>query len=165
MTLSGRDPDQRFPIPRELTGEFQAAPELAELADAIIRHHNIRFKHLSDVKVEYLWKARGGKRNGMLTLGRCQKPSGMLGHYSGAMYIVWLAADNCRDHGMTNWQIEALLFHELSHTDVHEDDDGNETYVLAGHDFEGFRQELEHYGAWKTDLKLMTEQIRQMTLF
>ena len=112
-----------------------------------------RFGHLRDREVVYLWKASGGKANGKLVLGKCQKATGLVAHFSKADWVVWLAADHGRDLGLTRWQVEAGLYHELLHAGA--DEVGTPT--LYPHDAEMFRAEIEQYGLWKSDLRFVAD--------
>jgi hypothetical protein len=161
--VTGGDPDERYPVPKkdDFEREFAPAPDLAEIAEALIDAHQDRFGWIRDYcRVVYLWKAEGGAVNGCATLGKCQKPGGLLKLFSDAQYIIWLAADHARDLYLTRWQVEALLFHEMSHTRM-----GDNGPALRGHDFAGFRSELEQYGAWESDLRLAAQAFQQLALF
>lgn len=126
--------------------DFVEAPDVEAIAVELIAEH-ARFAHLAGRRVAYRWKRTGGKAGGKLTLGKCVKPSGLLRDETRADWFIWLAADNCL--GLTNWQIEALVFHELLHAD--EDEHGKRQ--LRPHDFEGFGPEIEHYGLWDAGLR------------
>ncbi len=158
------DPDELYPVPEKAAFErdFLGAKDLHRIADALIEANPKRFEFLSErCRMVYLWKAKGGDINGRATLGKCQKPGGLLKMFSGdAHYIIWLAADHARDLHLTRWQVEALLYHELCHTRWTE-----RGAALQGHDFMGFRAELEAYGAWMSDLRLAAEVFQQLPLF
>lgn len=87
-----------------------------------------------------------------MLLGKCQRPSGLLGYFSECDFVVWFAANNCRDIGITRWQMEALIFHELKHAKM-EDDQA----VSVPHDWEGFGEEVQVYGLWKADIAMVAE--------
>lgn len=165
-TLLGKPADDRFEFPRGIMGEFARAPEIEAIADALIHAHRALFDHLLDAKVRYLWKAKGGKSAGKDRLGACQKPSGLLAFFSGDDFVIWLGLDNCLAHRLTNRQVEALVFHELLHTNATEDPDTGEIILgINPHDFEGFNEELRVYGPWSSDLERVTEIARQLELF
>lgn len=154
----------RFPVPPESrfddeTGDFLVAPELRKIAEELIGDHAFDFDFLRHAVIVYLWKKKGGKSGLKETLGKCQKPSGLLKHFANADFVVWVAADNCE--GFTRKQITALLFHELKH--AWRDEDGK--YVTVSHDFEGFAREVELFGDWKRDIARMREAFRQGDLF
>jgi hypothetical protein len=162
--VTGGDPDQIFPdVPADAEfekadSEFLDASELEKIALAIIEHHG-GFGHLDDMKIVYLWKRKGGSKLGKPTLGVCRRPTGLLAKFCNADFIIWLAANHHRDFRSTRWQIEATLFHELSHTD--KDD---EEPRLAPHDYEGFCREVELYGVWRPDLEKAANAFKQLKL-
>ena len=157
--VTGGDPDARFVVPVEgdftdlvdetVAHDYIPAPEVREVGEALIDACP-EFAHLRGVEIAYLWRREGGKTKGRLTLGKCTKPSGLLAHFSGATWVVWLAADHIGVRSFTAWQVEALVYHELCHTSVAGEDD---TPTLVGHDVEAFRAELARYGLWKPDLE------------
>jgi hypothetical protein len=123
-----------------LPGEEKLRPLFHALVD---RFHD-EFFHLKEAEVRLFWKKTGGMTGGRATLGKCQKASGLIEFYSDANYIIWLAADHLLQMSFTNWQVLALLYHEMRHTVV--DDKGK--FGVQGHDFEGFFDELETFGGW-----------------
>lgn len=149
--VNERDPDRTFMVPSGPAGDFYEAPELAEWAELIIQ------KKLPDfpegVVIRYLWKARGGAPGGKLTMGKCKKLSGDTEYYAGADYEIWLAADHLAEQGLTNFQVEALLYHELLHVLEEKDEEkGISKLSVRPHDNEVFIGEIEHYGFWDTDI-------------
>jgi hypothetical protein len=156
----------RFNVPREdefdeETGEFIVSPELEKIGTELIAKYD-ELAHLEAYRLIYLWKKTGGKSGGKLTLGKCQRPSGLLKHFSNTDFIIWLGADNTQQ--CTEFQITALVFHELKHAQI--DEKGNP--VVVGHDFEGFAREVEIFGNWKSDITQMKkafDKAEQMELF
>lgn len=104
---------------------------------------------MEDADVKLWWKLKGGKGGGNVTLGKLQKPSGLLLHFSRADYVVWFAADHCRERNFTNWQILALLYHELCHAAQ----DENGEFAVRGHEYEGFYDEIKLFGGWRENAK------------
>lgn len=152
----------RVPTEQEIgDNAFLEAPDLELLADELIERHTT-LGHLRALTVHFRWKAKGGKSKGAAVYGKCTKPSGLLADYSGADFIIWLAADYVRDARFTQRQIEALLFHELLHT--HTDSETGEPITLA-HDFEGFRKEVEEYGWWSQPLLELRNTSMQLKLW
>lgn len=158
--LLGGDPDARYPIPSDgqFGGDFIPGEDIERIARALMSAEEVRFGFLRDVKVRYLWKAKGGKAKGKATLGKCVKASGLV-RYLGREddFVIWLRADACRDRALTTRQVEALVYHEMLH--ITQDDDGEA--ILAPHDFEGFAAEIDTYGAWSADLKVAVRSARQ----
>jgi hypothetical protein len=89
-------------------------------------------------------------------------PSGLAGYFANADFVVWLAAEHVRLREFTDRQIAALLFHELLHCDVKGDDADIPT--TKKHDFEAFNAEIQHFGAWKEDLREAQLTFTQMKL-
>jgi hypothetical protein len=162
--ITGGDPEALFSVPpvaefdQEGT-DFLPAPDIQRIAYALIAERP-EFGFLTDASLEFVWKRKGGANGGHAVLGKCQKPSGLLKHYSAADFVFTFSADHCRDMGLTAWQMEALIDHELRH--AHEEDG---TYSTVGHDYEGFTAELRHYGFWGEGLKAIKRGMRQMPLF
>ena len=134
--------------------EFIPAPDLEQRAEQLITRHK-RFSHLDDFEVIYLWKAEGGASGGSATLGKCQKPSGLLKHFSQAHFVIWLAADHARKRLLSANQLEGILYHELCHAGVVEGKP-----VIVPHDWAGFAAEIEEYGFYLSDLRVITNAVQ-----
>ena len=127
---------------------------------------NTEFNHLTNAKIHFLWKSKGGKNGGRRILGKCKKPTGELRFYADADYVIVFSADHCSELNenkmpIKNWQILALLFHELKHTCI----DKNGKFSTKGHDFEGFHRELELFGGWKSDAEQIIKTSQKLPLF
>lgn len=139
--------------------DFIDAPELARIADGLIERHN-RFMAHNGLNIAYLWKAKGGKTNGSLTLGKCQKPSGLLAYYSEVDFVIWLASDHIRDLMLSPKQIEALIYHELCHIGFNNEAEPE----LRNHDWAGFVAEIEEYGLYLDDMRRVGKAVEQLRL-
>lgn len=139
--------------------DFLPADDLEALASHLIDQH-IGLGHLASLNVHYRWKRRGGKKSGAAVYGKCVKPSGLLADYSQADFVIWLAADYVRDAEFTPRQIESLLFHEMNHAGL----DDNDEPVLIAHNVEMFRAEIEQYGFWSDELKSIERTVQQLAL-
>lgn len=154
--VTGGDPDKLYQVPAPGTfvdragfeTEFILAHDLEEIVAALIRVHDLRFQHFHDLRIAIRWKRSGGKSSGKRTFGKCVRAAGLLAHFSEMDFVIWLAADHCREANFTAYQVEALLYRQMLHIAV--DDDGE--VVLAPPDFSGFRSEVEEYGDWQPDL-------------
>lgn len=154
--------------------DFIAAPELQRLGEAVrknkLSHLGLDAQEREDIlRIDYRWKHKGGSSGGNPVLGKCVKLSGAAKHYAGgAHFLVWLAADHCESEGFDEGQIEALLYHELLHIErvEREDKHGNVviTWRTVGHDFEGFYNELQEYGAWHRGWQALETVVRQLPL-
>lgn len=154
--------DSQFYIEKDEV-EFIKDDRLTELGNALIAERGC-FHDLQSRKIVFLWKRQGGKTKGKVTLGKCQKPSGILAYFAASDFIIWVAADHARENQLTNWQMEALVFHELKHCDVDYDDKGELKLAINPHDLEAFVDEVRIYGAWKSDIERMAGAF-QPTLF
>lgn len=143
--------------------DYLPAPGLERIGDSHI-HHMAEFAHLHDAAIVFLWKRKGGGGRGRETLGKCQKPSGLLLHFAECTFVIWCAADHVRMHELTLRQVEALVYHELCHATVKEDPHGERTWVTAPHDVEAFTPEIRRYGLWKEDLQHMGAAVLQLEL-
>ncbi len=143
--------------------DYLAAPDLEEIGERLIGECT-EFQHLRELRVVYLWKREGGQSAGKLTLGKCVKAGGLVKHFSQSVWIIWLAADHADLLGLTERQVEAAIYHELSHASEEEKADGTLKPVLIGHDWQGFGREVGRYGAWLPDLQLCRRTWRQLEL-
>ena len=144
-------------------GEFEDEAEFlksSNLVDLAYRLIESKATWLRGRSIVFLWKKTGGKTKGKPTLGKCEKPSGLLKHFADYDFVIWLGADNMRAAKFGQMEIEATLFHELCHAWIDEDGD---TQILP-HDFEGFCSEVREYGLWRLDLKIMHETAKQLKL-
>lgn len=139
-----------FAVPDDIafTGRFYLdAPELERIArDLIARHPS--FAEIGACEIQYFWRRKTGVSAGRVTIGLLKRASDLLGHFSGADYILWLSATTARDGKFSARQVEAAVFHQLCH--ISTDDHGN--YIKLPHDFEGFAREITEYGPWTSDL-------------
>lgn len=149
-------PDKHF---EDADSDFLDAGDLREIAVALIGACE-EFEHLSELVVTCAWKRAGGGSGGRSTLGKCVKAAGLVKYFGQVDFVVWVAADHARDYELTNWQVEALVYHELLHAGV--TDKGKPS--TRGHDYEAFVPEVRRYGAWKADLIHAAAAFRQLSL-
>lgn len=155
--------DAFFVAPDGTDVEFLVDDGLTLIGNHLIGKH-ASFSHLASARVAFLWKRKGGNRGGRLRFGQCQKPSGLLAYFSQFDFVVWLAADHCNATVFTRLQVEALVFHELKHAGFKESEDGERTWTVEGHDWEGFAEEIRLYGDWMPNISNIREAF-QMHLF
>lgn len=158
-TLYAVPDEQRF----EATGEtvdFLSAPDLERVAGTLISRYGNRFAHLEELTIIYTWKREGGTSHGAPRLGQCQKLSGLTAYLSGESdFVIWLAADHAQ--GLTARQIEAALFHEMSHIGW---DSEKERATILPHDAELFSAEVQEYGLWRRNLQEVAPAFHQLHL-
>lgn len=158
-TIHAPAPDQ-FIGPDGEPCEFLVREDLTDLGQRVIGQYE-QFAHLLSLEVLFLWKAQGGASNGRDTLGKAQRPTGLLRHFSDAQFIIWLAADHIQKRFLSSRQIEAIIFHELCHCSV---DEEKGTPKIIGHDLSAFISEVAHYGLWSDDWRRAERQIKQLSL-
>jgi len=167
--VTGGDPDARYPVPsvqrfvddRGSPVEFIDAPELAAIAVALMDARAPLFNPVRGFKIGYLWKLKGGEESGKAKFGQCARTSGLVRYFGTVDFVIWLAADHCRNGALTRWQVEALVCHELLHATINE----KGAPAIAPHEFAGFLRELAWYGSWQRDLQRMVRQAQQLPLF
>lgn len=125
------------------------APQLASIADRLIGQHGF-LGELAGADIRWFWKRKTGVAKGKLKVGLVKRASDFLGHFTDADFLVWLSATTAREGAFDDRKVEAAVFHQLCH--IGTDDKGN--YIYLPHDFEGFGQEIRHYGPWTEDLKI-----------
>jgi len=156
-----------FDIPDDyqfFSQEFLNAPSIEAIASSLIGKWP-EFDGLEDLQLRYLWKKKGGAKGGILTLGKCEKVSGLSHYFSEADFVIWIAADNCRELEITKEQMVAEVYHELKHIEIIEDEITQEiTYAIRPHDVEMFFDEVNRYGLWREALNGAAETFAQLRL-
>jgi hypothetical protein len=160
-------PRVHVPLSDEFGSEqFTPAADLSALGEYLIERYPDVLGDLADVEVAYFWKRSGGKKSGAPIFGKANKPSGLITAFTTADAVVWLAADHVLEAEYTARQVEAILFHELQHFTVEEDEEtGDRKVGMRGHDVELFYADVRTYGAWDEMLKEAAEAFRQALLF
>jgi hypothetical protein len=128
-------------------GDYMADERLSSLAAVLIENCDELSVGCTEFRIEYLWKRTGGKSSGMVTLGKCNKLSGLAKYFGKTDFVIWLAADHCRDRDGINFA--ALMFHELMHID--QDEKGQP--ATRAHEFEGFSAEVARFGIWRESMR------------
>lgn len=145
--------------------DFLEAPAVADLGDELIRRHE-ELRDLAEFEIAYLWKKKGGSPKGRPRWGYAQRLSGVAAHYASCELLVVIAADHLwalAEFGQPV-NLEALVYHELKHFRVEEDEDGGREVVLRGHEVEMFYDEVRRYGLWKSDLVAASRTFKQLAL-
>lgn len=146
-------PDDEF---GDTDREYIASEKIQEIGEALVAN---RSSDLKDKRAAYLWKRKGGSRNGRPILGKAVKPSGLVAYFCNADAIVLLSADHLRELKFTRYQVEALIFHELCHFEIAEGE-----IITRGHDFEEHAQVVMFYGVWNNSLVKAREVFVQLPL-
>lgn len=184
--VTGADPDEPYNVPW-FSSEYREAPDLARIGEALIAACD-EFEDLrwamgrseedddgdeSAFAILYLWKKKASKTNDRVKLGQLAKAAGKVKHLSESEYIVEIAADASR--GMTHWEMEAAVFHELYHIKIErkvlkqrvetEDIKVVPDLKVRAHDLEMFHAEVERYGLWRPDLRRGQTTFAQAPMF
>jgi hypothetical protein len=164
----------RYPVPDESQFEDTATGKLIDFLpaepafDQIIAAMTEQYPeldHLKKFRLGAVWKKVGGMSDGRPRYAKLVKVTGLLKHFCPFDFVVQISADNCSLARLTYFQIEALIYHELKHSDIKFDSETGETKsATIGHDFEGFVDEAKRYGAWHPAAQRMKEAF-QPTLF
>lgn len=167
--VTGADPTKRFPVPMEsqFDGfEFKDAPEIGEVAEVLIASaHELGDLEAYPPMIRYMWRAKAKKSKGATMFGNCAKVAGLAKYFGRTEWVLEIAADLLRDMKATNFQVEALLFHELKHIKVTVDDDGNPTYAYVREEYSAFADEIKRYGAWHSEIEHVADSFAQAPLF
>lgn len=178
--ITGGDPDGRAAIPDEgqfFDGEhgawldFLPDARLEKIGAALITE-KLTLLDDGEFTVDYRWKRRGGTSKGSANLGNCVRLSGAAKMYSNSTKVfVTLSADHLRTIGYKNWQVEALIYHELLKVWPEEKWSKPDkftgkqiqlptVYHIQAPDFSGFYKEIEEYGLWHEPLERLDEVVQ-----
>jgi len=149
-----------IPGEKEFKSDFMADEALQEKGTQLMRD---KFEDLVQFDIRFLWKKEGKTRNGKAVLGKTTLPRSYAAYYSKADVLIWVAADHLRALKASANYLEAVLYHELCHV-KYDDDPESGGLFLIGHDFEGFVAEYIEYGAWRTDLSKLADELKQLKL-
>lgn len=139
------------------SSDFLEVESLGELRDQLVREYE-ELGFLDAWTVRVLWKASGGGPGSRPKLGKCTVASGLVQYFGLADWVVWLAADHCRQLEFSDVQVEALLYHELLHCVLKGEKDPKP--AVRPHDFEGFAAEIRRYGFWDEAMTTAKEAVQ-----
>lgn len=165
-TLTGTPAGSRCSTPADgvfgdreyLSGAFARAANLVEIGATLIGTLP-ELQFLQDTEIGYVWKKKGPIRSGKMIMAEVKKVGAREAFYSELEFVVILYAPHVAM--LTNRQLEAAIYHELSHLMW---DEENENVRLRGHDLEMFRDEVNRYGLWTPDLEAAKDTFAQLTL-
>lgn len=161
------DPARKVFPPTEAefeTTDFIRTHDLDDIKNRLIATWP-EFASLQQCNIDILWKRSGGSGGGKLHFGKCSKMSGLAAYYSGETFVIWIAADHVRDHEFTQLQLEALIYHELSHCGWEVDEKtGEMKWMVTAHDATVFFNEITRYGTWQQDLRILKQSYEQLAL-
>jgi len=172
ICVNGLDPDLPVVVPPEELFEaeetdFIRSDSIREIGEGIIKavKYNLRELATYRIRISYLWGKAEKKKNGRIVFGECIRESGRTAFFAECDYTIVIYAGSIRDYCLTNWQMQALVYHELRHVLIDIDDDGEVALKIIGHDVEMFYDEIRHFGLWKINLKSAARAFRQVPLF
>jgi len=122
-------------------------PKYAEIGEKCIKKYpeliNLRDNPCS---IAYLGSSKKKSGKGRLTYAECHKIPDKYKWMSENAYdfMITVYEKNCA--GMSEEQMEILIWHELMHIDVTELEDGSVAYGIKDHDVQDFRAILELHG-------------------
>jgi hypothetical protein len=161
----GGAPKAEFVIPEEeeftaqQERDFMLSADLRDAATAMIESPEFpELVHLQDLRMVFAWKRQGGMSKGDPNRGGIVRGNTLLRMLGSTDFVVWLAADYCRDRILTFQERDALLYHFLCGCQV---DEHGKPFV-KGPDLVMYEGELERFGPWSTKLK---RAVRQMAPF
>jgi hypothetical protein len=153
-----------LPNPNEFHREFLEDEHLDELVARLILHYP-QFAPFGDLTIRVLWQKDAGKEDGRLKLGSLSKQNNMTRYLAKVDYVVVVNYKAAAVHELNNWQMEALLFHQLEHIEIDETDDGEVKLKTRPHDVGLFNAEIMTYGAWYLDLANTSNAFKQQPLW
>lgn len=112
-----------------------------ELIDTLPELQYIRY---SQVRIEYLISNQAKKSAGGTVHGECEKIPAKYKWAIDADFTVTIFSPNCAH--MTEEQLKILLFHELLHVGIEQNDESGEDYRIISHDLEDFKAIIDRYG-------------------
>ncbi len=144
--------------------EYFEAPEVEEVAWQLI---NTIHNHLVEAKIKYLFRTGHWSTQKRETWGKAQRITGQQAFLTGLDFVITIQRDVWKQ--LTKEERIALLDHELSHCCRGDDDNyGNPTWYIQGHDVEDFIDVIHRHGFWNPTLKKLRNVIHdneQLTLF
>jgi len=116
------------------------------IAEALIETEpELEYIKDSRVKITYL-ESDSTKKDGKdkLVFAECEKVAAKNRWAITSDFTITVFKNNCV--GMSEAQMEVLLFHELLHVGIERGPDGEETYSVNKHDLEDFKIIIDRYG-------------------
>ena len=98
----------------------------------------------SQVRIIYLVSNQAKKTGSKVVHGECEKVPAKYRWAIPADFTITLFAPN-NEH-MSERQLEILLFHEMLHIGITDNEDGTEEYNIIPHDLEDFKTIIDKFG-------------------
>lgn len=118
--------------------------EIADIANRVMNERSdLRWILDAGISIGFLESDKSKKKNGKLCLAECIKVRDLYKVYIPHDFLIVVYCPNVS--GMSDSQMEILLYHELLHVGM--DDTGEEVkYIVNPHDVEDFRAIIDRYG-------------------
>lgn len=118
--------------------------EIADIANRVMNERSdLRWILDAGISIGFLESDKIKKKDGKLCLAECIKVRDLYKVYIPHDFLIVVYCPNVS--GMSDSQMEILLYHELLHVGM--DDTGEEVkYIVNPHDVEDFRAVIDRYG-------------------
>ncbi|MDO4647415.1 MAG: putative metallopeptidase [Eubacteriales bacterium] len=122
---------------------YRKSDEYTELMLRVIEQHVDLHWIRDNVSICCLASIKERKSKGGLVYGECRKVSEYYKPFCPYDFLITIYEANCS--GLSDQQMEVLMYHELLHVDMSEKD-GEPVYKVRPHDVEDFGKILHDYG-------------------
>lgn len=154
-----------------MTVEYEPAAEAAKIAKGVIKDHH---RHLTEVRIEYVFRDKHQTSNGREVWAKTRKVAGLHAYLAAEsehvdaeagepFFVVELAKDIWQI--LNKGQREALIDHELCKCSAEFNDDGDVALKVKPHDLEEFRAVVERRGLWRPDVTEFLRAAKAADLF
>lgn len=140
-----------------LVGSYRTAKNLTNLAHSLREEYGLP----SDYRLQVVWRKKGGATRTGKRIAKATVVSDLAQHFSGADVVIWVAADNVADEGLTLDDVKRELFHVLCSIQLEEK---SLKPLLMPPDFAAYRKEIEVFGLWKASLREAADVFQQAKL-
>ena len=132
--------------------QLEFSEEYALIAKKVIEtNKDLSWLQNAEVSIGYMSSNKKKKRNGKATFADCRKIPDRDKKFIPFDFLITVYDQNIE--GMTDEQMEILIYHELLHVGVEEKDDGSMKYFIVPHDIEDFTAVLDRYGENWADIE------------
>lgn len=138
---------------------FTSAAEVKEVAEKLIPLYH---PHLQDARIDYVFTDSVSKKGGKEVWGTMRKITSLTAYLGGTKneqkngatgpFFVMTISKPVWDE-LDTFKKEALVDHELCHSGLELDEEGNPKLTIIPHDLEEFKAIVERYGLWRDDVK------------
>ena len=124
------------------TEYYEQSEKIRTIAEKVISEHEDLAWIPYSASVDYVVSGKQKKKAGRAVLGECMKVKDIYKLYIPYDFIIVIYTQNT--FGLTDEQMEILLYHELLHIGVNEKD-GETEYTVTPHDIEDFKTIIRQY--------------------